>query len=291
MTRLPTITEIAMRQHTMNTLELVIDLPFLARKINDAHRQVQFHGKSMLMEAKRAGEALLAAKKECKHGSFETWLKAETRLSLTTAREYMRVAKLSKSTDLRCFEGGVRAFLDAHVERPEPSTPREFTREDAERALKFHALATRGATEGEQKAASAKLASFAKEYGMTPEAAVAKAREFLPEAEKTEFERNAEQLHRASKAAQAKYAKDRARWEADVYERDSRAEKRIKELEEKLEKMAARATAAERRVKELEAKLDKTSARREELYKEYSALSMDELLNNTVWALLQLEGF
>lgn len=172
--RLPTITEMALKARSMNNLELsstvpvpVIDLPFLAREINDAHRQVQFHGKSMLMEAKRAGEALLAAKKQAGHGTFEAWLKAETRLSLTTAREYVRVAKLSKSTDLRCFEGGVRAFLDAHVERhAEPSTPREFTREDAERALKFHALATRGATEGEQAAASSKLASFAKEFGM-----------------------------------------------------------------------------------------------------------------------------
>ncbi|WP_421697542.1 DUF3102 domain-containing protein [Ancylobacter sp.] len=156
------------------TIEPVIDLPFLAREINDAHRQVLFHGKSMLMEAKRAGEALLDAKRTVEHGKFKAWIKANCGCSYESAKEYMRVAKHSKRVDLHLFDGGIRAFLDAIAaeRQSEPSTPREFSREDAERALKFHALATRGATEGEQAAASSKLASFAKEFGMTPEAAV-----------------------------------------------------------------------------------------------------------------------
>ncbi|MCK0210067.1 DUF3102 domain-containing protein [Starkeya koreensis] len=186
--RLPTITsralrgaEIAMKAHTMCALELpstvpvpVIDLPFLAREINDAHRQVQFHGKSMLMEAKRAGEALIEAKKKVPHGSFAAWVAEQCECSYEQGRKYLRVAKVfrSKMVPQDQFEMGINAFLDAHAtpRQPETPTPRSFTREDAERALKFHALATRGATEGEQAAASSKLAGFAKAFGMTPEA-------------------------------------------------------------------------------------------------------------------------
>jgi len=165
----------------MNTLELVIDLPFLAREINDAHRQVQFHGKSILMEAIRAGENLAKAKRDVEHGGFAAWVTANCEFSYRTAKRYMLVSKKAK---LGPFDPGksVDAFLKSFVEEaaePEPpSTPRQFTREDAERALKLHALAERGATEHEQAAASGKLAVFAKEFGMTPEAVIAKAREF-----------------------------------------------------------------------------------------------------------------
>ncbi|WP_454683505.1 hypothetical protein [Ancylobacter moscoviensis] len=242
MTRLPTITsralsgaEIAMRQHTMNTLELVIDLPFLAREVKDAHRQVLFHGKSMLMEAKRAGEALLAAKEALKaerkayvgpeQGAppvFVDWVKTNTGVAYSTAASYMRVANLSKVLDLQNFSGGLRAFLDAHTEQPatEPSAPREFTREDAERALKFHALATRGATDAEKEAASGKLISFAQEFGMSPDALVAKAFELLPAHEKTDAEQSFEEQVEAVN-----------RRNAEREERTRAAEKRVEELE------------------------------------------------------------
>ena len=39
---------------------IVVDLPFLAREVNDAHAQTHHHAKGMLLEAKRTGDALLA---------------------------------------------------------------------------------------------------------------------------------------------------------------------------------------------------------------------------------------
>src|SRR5215207_4866399 len=62
-----------------NNLVRVTDLPVLAREIIDAHQQITSHAKGMLLEAKRAGEALLAVKKECPHGSFEEWVRSNTR--------------------------------------------------------------------------------------------------------------------------------------------------------------------------------------------------------------------
>lgn len=259
MTGLSTITEIAMGQHKMFNLELVIDLPFLAREINDAHRRVQFHGKSMLMEAKRAGEALLEVKRREPHGTFAKWVNANCECSYESAMKYMRIAKRAAKIGTHSkFDPskGINAFLAATLEdAEEPATPRSFTREDAERALKFHALATRGATEGEQAAASSKLASFAKEFGMTPEAAVARAREFLPDHEKTAFERNAESIRREN------------------------AEKE------------ERARAAERRADELEKTVERLVKRREELFKDFRSKSKEELVDLLIAARLQLEGF
>ena len=101
------------------TLTITIDLPFLASEVNDAHRQVTFHAKGMLLEAKRAGEALIEAKKLCKHGEFKAWVEDNCRCSYTTAAEYMRVARVAstKNLDLQMFDGGVRAFLDAFRDR------------------------------------------------------------------------------------------------------------------------------------------------------------------------------
>ncbi|MCG5243026.1 hypothetical protein ACIU1J_10400 [Azospirillum doebereinerae] len=45
---------------------IIVDLPFLACEVNDAHAQTHYHAKGMLLEAKRAGEALLKAKGLCR---------------------------------------------------------------------------------------------------------------------------------------------------------------------------------------------------------------------------------
>ncbi|MDQ0510625.1 DUF3102 domain-containing protein [Ancylobacter amanitiformis] len=276
----------------MNNLEIsstvpvpVIDLPFLAREINDAHRQVQFHGKSMLMEAKRAGEALLEAKRSCIHGEFKKWVADNCAFSYQTAVRYMRVAKKITHDS---FEQGdsLNAFLDAHStpRQPEPSTTRSFTREDAERALKFHALATRGATEAEQKAASGKLASFAKEFGMTPEATVARAREFLPDAEKTDFQRAADEVKKRNAEREAQFSREREEWAAREAEREAAFQREAKERDARAEKQAAT-------IRELHEKVRQMSARREELFKDLRGKSKEELLDLLVSAQLQLEGF
>lgn len=136
-------------------------LHLLAREINDAHAQVQYHAKGMLLEAKRAGEALLRAKEECPHGTFKGWVERYIEAPYQTAAEYMRVARIatSKNTDLRTFDGGIRAFLDQHRDRGnghKPTTP-PFTPEDAEYALKLHAMAERGGSENEREVAAKKL--------------------------------------------------------------------------------------------------------------------------------------
>lgn len=126
----------------------------------------------MLLEAKRAGEALIEAKKQCRHGEFQKWVSENTRLSQRTANDYMRVAIMAfhKVADLRYFEGGIQAFLAECRERvrgkPEPAAP-AFTQADAEYALKLKALADRGGTEAEGAVASKKLDSFAQGFGLT----------------------------------------------------------------------------------------------------------------------------
>jgi hypothetical protein len=207
-----TISEIAMRAHTMLNLEVVIDLPFLAREINDAHRQVAFHGKSMLMEAARAGEALIAAKAGMEHGQFKAWIKANCGCSYESAKEYMRVAKHGKKVDLHLFEGGVRAFLDAcATPRAEPEAKPEpkpvFTREDAEYALKILALAERGGTPAECAVAATKLERLAATFGMSSEAMVAKAKALMPDADKAPGEVKREAATARADAAEARLAK------------------------------------------------------------------------------------
>jgi len=163
----------------MSTRDLIptTDLPFLAREINDAHQQINSHAKGMLLEAKRAGEALLAAKEECPHGSFEDWVRVNTQVAPRTAQKYMKVAQLArKSADLGAFDGGVDAFLQAHAKprlAPPQTTP-ALTEDDAEHVLKIHALATQG-TGGEREVAASKLEKLAQRRGTTPETLVAQA--------------------------------------------------------------------------------------------------------------------
>lgn len=159
------------------------DLPNLAREINDAHRQVRMHAKGMLLEAKRAGEALLVAKQQCKHGEFKAWVKAHCSVSYDTAKEYMRVARLGKGVDLHLFDGGIRAFLDAHAEpKAQPKAPKAnpFTRVDAEHVMKLQRLADSTANENEAAVAQSKLDDFASRFDMTAEEAVVKSKEMLP---------------------------------------------------------------------------------------------------------------
>ncbi|WP_337996267.1 hypothetical protein [Oleispirillum naphthae] len=119
-------------------------LDALARDINYAHGSILEATSSMLKWARRAGEFLIEAKKQCPHGTFKDWVEANTRVKYDTAKEYMQVAKRSKTVDLHLFDGGIRAFLDATRERPttKPSAASNlpaFTQDDAEYALKIAA--------------------------------------------------------------------------------------------------------------------------------------------------------
>lgn len=131
---------------------VVIDLPFLASEINDAHRQVIFHGKSMLLEARRAGEHLLKAKEQVRHGEFKAWIEANCQCSYATAKRYMQVAKrltrepFDLDTSLREFLG----YEDKKAPPAEPTLP-TFDRTDAEHVMKLRAMIDRGGTQNERE--------------------------------------------------------------------------------------------------------------------------------------------
>lgn len=160
----------------------VPSLTCLAQEINDAHREVKRHAKGMLLEAKRAGEALLKAKADCPHGTFKTWVEDNTEVSYRTAAVYMKVAR---EWDQKCStlhisdpsQFSLRDFLD---NKAKPQAAPTFTKDDAEYALKLHALVERGEG-GEAEVAATKLNSFAKQFGMTGEEIVQKATEKKPE--------------------------------------------------------------------------------------------------------------
>ncbi|HWJ73780.1 MAG TPA: DUF3102 domain-containing protein [Kaistia sp.] len=143
-----------------------IDLAFLANEVNDAHRHLAFHSKSMLSEARRAGEALIEVKKRLRHGEFKPWVAANCRCSYRQAAKYMAVAKCAS---LGTFEGGIDAFLKVQSKalyaEHGPATL-TFTAADAEHALKLSRLACSG-NANEASVAQTKLERFAQQFGMT----------------------------------------------------------------------------------------------------------------------------
>lgn len=95
--------------------------PARARKIDTAHREVVYAGKSMLTWAKDAGRHLLMVKEKVRHGEFKAWVEANCACSYRTAAEYMQVAK---NAELRTFDPdmSINAFLEACA-KPRPKTP------------------------------------------------------------------------------------------------------------------------------------------------------------------------
>ncbi|WP_299444619.1 DUF3102 domain-containing protein [uncultured Rhodospira sp.] len=147
-------------------------LTALAWEINDAHQDVQDHAEGMLLAAKRAGDALLKVKTECKHGVFKTWVADNCRFSYANAHRYMQVAQRFQKSPVgdisEIADVSIREFL-GRSEKPKTTPP--FTQADAEYAQKLHAMATRG--EGnEADVAKTKLDTFAKGFGMSGEEAV-----------------------------------------------------------------------------------------------------------------------
>lgn len=167
------------RAATSETTLVVKQLDYLAREIDDAHREVQFYAKGMLLEAKRAGEALLEAKAQVPHGAFKAWIEANTRVSYPSAAVYMKVAREwdQKSSTLDFSTASLRDFIG---NKPSASTPAAFTRDDAEYVLKINALAERGIG-GERDVARSKLETIAKSYGMADDELVKRSKELLPE--------------------------------------------------------------------------------------------------------------
>lgn len=221
MTRLPTITEIAMRQHTMNNVTVVVDLDFLAREISDAHRQVLFHGKSMVAEAIRAGKALERAKVELKAKrkldpalpTFVRWVEDHCGCTHSQAARYMKAAgKVGGASNFLTEGITLHEFLYGERQADQRARQKEeaaatFSREDAEYALKILAMAERGATEGERAVAATKLSRLAAQFGMSPEVMAAKAKAMIPDAEKADGEKRREKAEAEWKDAATRLAK------------------------------------------------------------------------------------
>jgi Protein of unknown function (DUF3102) len=74
----------------------VLDLPTLATRANRWHANAGNAHRSMVESAVRAGEALLAAKSLCRHGTWTAWLAANFNASHDTANKYMRCARNSE---------------------------------------------------------------------------------------------------------------------------------------------------------------------------------------------------
>lgn len=108
-----------------------------AVNINHSHDLAQRAARSMLTYAIAAGEQLLTAKKAVPHGSFGDWCRENLTFSYDTAAQYMRAARIaSKSVDLHNFDGGIRAFLDAHADRPKNNdTLRTMDKDEARKVL------------------------------------------------------------------------------------------------------------------------------------------------------------
>jgi len=185
---------------------IIVDLPSLAREVNDAHAQTNHHAKGMLLEAKRAGDALLAAKGLCPHGTFKEWVQVHCKCGYRQASAYMRVAKLSKDADLHTFDGGIDAFLQAFATKRSKEVVPEFTLRDAEHVLRIHSLAERG-VEHERDAAANKLTKVAETFGMTAEAVVKRANELCPGNDLTDHEKEVSGIEERLKAEASAFQK------------------------------------------------------------------------------------
>jgi hypothetical protein len=72
---------------------LVPHLAKLAKRINALYARVETAARSVVADAKEAGELLLKAKEQCPHGQWRPWIEANFAGSLRTAQKWMRLAE------------------------------------------------------------------------------------------------------------------------------------------------------------------------------------------------------
>lgn len=102
------------------------DLAALAAAINAEHAAGEAAASKGLEHYRRAGERLLQAKKQCGHGKWLAWLKANVKASERRARQYMALAKSAVTADLedqwRIISGNAPAD-EEDPDEPESSSP------------------------------------------------------------------------------------------------------------------------------------------------------------------------
>jgi hypothetical protein len=89
------------------------ELPMLAGRINAEHVAVEASFRTALAHAKAAGELLLQAKSQCRHGGWLPWLKANVPFSERTAQAYMRVAEHWGELEIKAQPVADLSFRDA----------------------------------------------------------------------------------------------------------------------------------------------------------------------------------
>lgn len=159
-------------------------LDALARKANEAHKAYELARREALHYVREAGQALLEAKRQCRHGEFGGWCRDNLRFSERRAQHYMAFAKTKTSSDLDADWTAWMTISGAPSARKSASTP-TFDRTAAEHALTLADLSERGVG-GEAENAARALETFARGYGLVGEEAVEKARKLLPNRGKTE---------------------------------------------------------------------------------------------------------
>lgn len=162
-------------------------LDALARKANEAHKAYELARREALHYVREAGQALLEAKRQCRHGEFGGWCAANLTFTKRQAERYMAFAK--SDVDV-AFEDQWAAWQEISGNapgKPAKSATPTFDRTAAEHALTLADLSERGVG-GEAENAARALETFARGYGLVGEEAVEKARKLLPNRGKTELQ-------------------------------------------------------------------------------------------------------
>src|SRR5947209_5576410 len=104
----------------------LVALPQLAERINAEHAAAETALRAGLTNARAAGELLLQAKAQCRHGAWLPWLSANVAVPERTAQAYMRVAKRwdklqAKSATVAdlTFKAALAALADRQTPLPE----------------------------------------------------------------------------------------------------------------------------------------------------------------------------
>lgn len=70
-----------------------VTLESIAAKITEAIKESEWLTKQSVLKGKEAGELLIQAKQQVKHGQWKHWVESNTGISIKTAQGYMKLAK------------------------------------------------------------------------------------------------------------------------------------------------------------------------------------------------------
>jgi hypothetical protein len=83
----------------MNEITKEINLPALAKQINENHREILRDAKNMVVKAIAAGEALIAVKAALSVGEWLPWIRDNLTISDRTAQRWMQAAAYKRQLE------------------------------------------------------------------------------------------------------------------------------------------------------------------------------------------------